>query len=151
MIMTVGAICNQEVITIERDATILHAATLMRQYHVGDVVVIEKHKDKIVPIGIVTDRDLVVEVVATELDCNVITVGDIMVSSLTVVQDSANILEALHLMTSKGVRRLPVIDTKDNLIGIITLDDLLLLFAKEIGLVSKLVTREQKNEADKRR
>jgi CBS domain-containing protein len=151
MIMSVGAICNQEVITIERDATILHAATLMRQYHVGDVVVIEKLKGKVVPIGIVTDRDLVVEVVATELDCNVITVGDIMVTNLTVIKDSASILEALHLMTNKGVRRLPVINSKDNLIGIVTLDDLLLLFAKEIGMVSKLVNREQKNEAAKRR
>jgi CBS domain-containing protein len=149
--MSVGAICNQEVITIERDATILHAATLMRQYHVGDVVVIEKLKGKVVPIGIVTDRDLVVEVVATELDCNVITVGDIMVTNLTVIKDSASILEALHLMTNKGVRRLPVINSKDNLIGIVTLDDLLLLFAKEIGMVSKLVNREQKNEAAKRR
>lgn len=149
--MSVGAICNQEVITIERDATILHAATLMRQYHVGDVVVIEKLKGKVVPIGIVTDRDLVVEVVATELDCNVITVGDIMVTNLTVIKASASILEALHLMTNKGVRRLPVINSKDNLIGIVTLDDLLLLFAKEIGMVSKLVNREQKNEAAKRR
>jgi CBS domain-containing protein len=149
--MSVGAICNQEVITIERDATILHAATLMRQYHVGDVVVIEKLKGKVVPIGIVTDRDLVVEVVATELDCNVITVGDIMVTNLTVIKDSASTLEALHLMTNKGVRRLPVINSKDNLIGIVTLDDLLLLFAKEIGMVSKLVNREQKNEAAKRR
>jgi CBS domain-containing protein len=151
MMMTVRAICSQEVITVQRDATVLHAAMLMRQYHVGDVVVVKKLKDKIVPVGIVTDRDLVIEVVATELDCNVITVGDIMVTSLTVVKDSASVLEALHLMTSKGVRRLPVIDGSGNLIGIVTLDDLLLLFAKEIGLVSKLVTREQKNEAAKRR
>jgi CBS domain-containing protein len=151
MMMTVRAICSQEVITVQRDATVLHAAMLMRQYHVGDVVVVKKLKDKIVPVGIVTDRDLVIEVVATELDCNVITVGDIMVTSLTVVKDSASVLEALHLMTNKGVRRLPVIDSSGNLIGIVTLDDLLLLFAKEIGLVSKLVTREQKNETAKRR
>ena len=149
--MTVGAICSQEVITVQRDATVLHAAMLMRQYHVGDVVVVKKLKDKIVPIGIVTDRDLIIEVVATELDCTVITVGDIMVTSLTVVKDSASVLEALHLMTNKGVRRLPVIDSSGSLMGIVTLDDLLLLFAKEIGLVSKLVTREQKNETAKRR
>ncbi|MGV3580998.1 MAG: CBS domain-containing protein [Methylophilus sp.] len=149
--MTVGAICSREIITVQRDATVLHAAMLMRQYHVGDVVVVKKLKDKIVPVGIVTDRDLIIEVVATELDCNVITVGDIMVTSLTVVKDSASVLEALHLMTNKGIRRLPVIDSSGSLIGIVTLDDLLLLFAKEIGLVSKLVTREQKNEASKRR
>lgn len=149
--MTIGAICNREVITAQRDATVLHAAMLMRQYHVGDVVVIENRKNKTVPVGIVTDRDVVIEVVATELDCKVITAGDIMLTSLTVVKDSAGVLEAIQLMTSKGVRRLPVVDDDGSLIGIVTLDDLLLLLAKEFGALSKLVAREQKNEASKRR
>jgi CBS domain-containing protein len=149
--MTIGAICNHEVITVQRDATVSHAATLMRQYHVGDVVVIESHKNKIVPIGIVTDRDVVIEVVATELDSKVITAGDIMLTNLTVVKDSTGVIEGIQLMASKGVRRLPVVDDDGNLIGIVTLDDLLLLLAKEIGLLSKLVTHEQKNEVTKRR
>lgn len=149
--MTIGAICNREVITVQRDATVLHAAMLMRQYHVGDVVVIENRKDITAPIGIVTDRDVVVEVVATELDTAVITVGDIMVASLAVVKDSVGVLEAIQLMTGKGVRRLPVVDDGGSLMGIVTLDDLLLLLAKEFGALSKLVAREQKNEASKRR
>jgi CBS domain-containing protein len=149
--MTVGAICNREVITVQRDASVLHAAKLMRQYHVGDVVVIENRKDKVVPIGIVTDRDVIVEVIATELDSEVITVGDIMVISLAVVKSNAGILEAIQLMTSKGVRRLPVVEDDGSLIGIITLDDLLLLLAKEFGALSKLVAKEQKNESTKRR
>ncbi|MGB7816309.1 MAG: CBS domain-containing protein [Methylotenera sp.] len=149
--MTIGAICNREVITVQRDATVLHAAMLMRQYHVGDVVVIENRKDVTVPIGIVTDRDVVIEVVATELDTAVITVGDIMVASLAVVKDSVGVLEAIQLMTGKGVRRLPVVDDGGSLMGIVTLDDLLLLLAKEFGALSKLVAREQKNEASKRR
>jgi len=149
--MTIGAICNREVITVRRDATILHAATLMRQYHVGDVVVIEDHKEKPVPIGIVTDRDIVIELVATELDCKVITTGDIMVASLHVIKESAGVFEAVQSMTAKGVRRLPVVDDGGGLVGIVTLDDLLLLLAREIGALSKLVTREQKNEATKRR
>ncbi|HQO15646.1 MAG TPA: CBS domain-containing protein [Methylotenera sp.] len=149
--MTISAICNREVITVQRDATILHVATLMRQYHVGDVVVIDNHKDKTVPVGIVTDRDVVVEVVATELDSAVITAGDIMVHSLTVIKESSGIFEAIILMSSKGIRRLPVVDDDGNLLGIITLDDLLLLLGKELGAFSKLVAREQKNEATKRR
>ena len=152
--MTIGTICNREVITVQRDATVLHAAVLMRQYHVGDVVVIENRKNKTVPIGIVTDRDIVVELVATELDCNVITVGDI-ITKLIVVKDSAGVFEAIQLMVNKGVRRLPVVDDDGGLVGIITLDDLLLLLSKELAtltkLAAKLVTREQKNEATKRR
>ena len=153
--MTIGTICNRQVITVQRDATVLHAAVLMRQHHVGDVVVIENRKNKTVPIGIVTDRDIVVELVATELDCNVITVGDIIITKLIVVKDSAGVFETIHLMASKGVRRLPVVDDDGELVGIITLDDLLLLLSKELAaltkLVAKLVAREQKNEATKRR
>ena len=152
--MTIGKICNREVITVQRDATVLHAAVLMRQYHVGDVVVIENRKNKTVPIGIVTDRDIVVELVATELDCKVITVGDI-ITKLIVVKDSAGVFEAIQLMVNKGVRRLPVVDDDGGLVGIITLDDLLLLLSKELAtltkLAAKLVSREQKNEATKRR
>jgi CBS domain-containing protein len=149
--MTIGTICNREIITVQRDATVLHAAMLMRQYHVGDVVIIENHKNKTVPIGIVTDRDLIVEVVATELDCSVITVGDILIEKLVVIKESAGVFEAIQLMASKGVRRLPVVDDEGGLVGIITLDDLLLLLSKELAELTKLVTREQKNEAIKRR
>jgi CBS domain-containing protein len=149
--MTISAICNREVITVQRDATVLHAAKLMRQYHVGDVVVIEDRKDQVVPIGIVTDRDVVMEVVATELDCKIFTVGDIMVASLAVVKDSAGLLEAIQIMSGKGVRRLPVVDDSGSLAGIVTLDDLLLLFAKELGSLGKLVAHEQKSESTKRR
>lgn len=153
--MTIGSICNREVITVLADATVQHVATLMRQYHVGDVVVIENavknHKNKTVPIGIVTDRDLVVEVVATELDCKVMTAGDIMLKNLTVVKENVGIFEAMTLMSGKGIRRLPVVDDSGNLQGIVTLDDLLLLLAKELGALSKLVANEQKNEAKKRR
>jgi CBS domain-containing protein len=149
--MTIGAICNHEVITVRRDATLLHAAILMRQYHVGDVVVIEDHIGKSMPVGIVTDRDIVIELVATELDYKVITTGDIMTSKLTVIHESAGILEAIQLMTAKGIRRLPVVDSNGGLVGIITLDDLMLLLAKEFGALTKLVSREQKNEAFKRR
>lgn len=148
--MTIGAICNREVITVRPDATVLHAAVLMRQYHVGDVVVIEDRKGKSVPVGIVTDRDIVIELVATELDCKVITTGDIMANNLAVIKEGAGIFEAIQLMTAKGVRRLPVVDEGGGLLGIITLDDLLLILSKELGSLSKLVSREQKNEVSKR-
>ena len=149
--MTIGTICNREVITVQRDATVLHASVLMRQHHVGDVVVIEYRKNKTVPIGIITDRDIVVELVATELDCKVITVGDIIISKLIAVKDSAGVFEAIQLMSSKGVRRLPVVNDDGGLVGIITLDDLLLLLSKELAALTKLIAREQENEATKRR
>lgn len=149
--MSIGAICNRKVITTQRNTSVLDAAILMRKHHVGDVVVIETKKEKIVPIGIVTDRDIVMDVVATALDCKVMTVGDIMVENFLVINKNVDIFVAIKTMTSKGVRRLPVVDNKGQLVGIATLDDLLLFMTKQFGLLSKLHTREQKNESSQRR
>ncbi len=149
--MTISAICSREVITVHRDATVLHAAMLMRQYHVGDVIVIEDREGRAVPVGILTDRDIVIELVATDLDCRVITVGDIMLAHLAVVKEDEGIFDAIQLMSSKGIRRLPVVDKNGSLLGIVTLDDVLQLLAKEFDALAKLVRHEQKNEASARR
>lgn len=148
--MNIAAICNREVITVHSESTALNAAKLMRQYHVGDVIVIETDHDKAIPVGIVTDRDIVIELVATELNCNVITAGDIMIANPTVIKENAGVFDAIKAMTAKGVRRLPVVDDDGSLVGIVTLDDLILLLSKEFGTLSKLITREQKNEMVKR-
>ncbi|TFW73061.1 CBS domain-containing protein [Methylotenera oryzisoli] len=149
--MSISTICNHEVVTVRADATVFEAAKLMRNHHVGDVVVVKESQEQTIPLGIVTDRDLVIEVVATELDCKVITVSDIMVRHLSVVTESAGVFETIKMMTSKGVRRLPVVDKHGMLTGIVTLDDLLILLSNEIGSLTKLVTRELKNEASSRR
>lgn len=149
--MPILDICNREIITIQQDDTVLQATKIMRQFHVGAVVVIAEKNGKRVPVGMLTDRDVVVDVVAPELDPNVITVGDIMVSKLVVVDEDAGLFEAIQLMSSKGVRRLPVVRKNGELIGIVTLDDLFVLMAKEFDHFAKLFNREQKNESSKRR
>ncbi len=149
--MAISELCNPDVITVERNCTITEACKQMRQHHVGAVVVTDARNGKTAPVGIVTDRDVVVEVVATELDPDVITAGDIMVGGLAVINKNAGLFEAIKLMADKGVRRLPVVDDDGALRGIATLDDMLLLLAKELGALSKLVEREQKSEAKRRR
>jgi len=149
--MPILDICNREIITIQQDDTVLQATKIMRQFHVGAVVVIAEKNGKRVPVGMLTDRDVVVDVVAPELDPNVITVGDIMVSKLVAVNEDAGLFEAIQLMSSKGVRRLPVVRKNGELIGIVTLDDLFVLMAEEFGHFAKLFNREQKNESSKRR
>lgn len=149
--MAMSELCNSDVITLERNSTIAQAAKLMRQHHVGAVIIVEMKDGRRSPVGVVTDRDIVVELVATELDPDVITVGDIMVHTLVSISEKSGLLEAIRLMADKGVRRLPVTDEKGALVGIVALDDMLLLLTKELGALSKLVEREQKNEAKKRR
>ena len=144
--MNVGEICNREVIVIQRDEPVVEAAKLMRQYHVGAVIVVEKRDGRQVPVGVVTDRDLVIEVVATELDENVITVGDIMAQEVFTIKESAASYEAIELMRRRTARRLPVVNDAGELTGILTLDDALQLLSEELLDLAKLVRYEQKKE-----
>lgn len=149
--MSIRELCNRDLVAVGRDDTVLKAAELMRQNHVGDVLVIEKKHDTTVPVGIVTDRDVVIEIVAPGLDPSVITVGDIMQPHLSTIEEDAEVFHAIKLMTSKGIRRLPVIDKYGSLVGILTLDDLLLIMAKESFSIAMLLNNERKNESIKRR
>ena len=144
--MPIGEVCNKEIITVQSEDSVLDAAKLMRQNHVGDVLVVENRNGIDVPIGIVTDRDLVMEIMAPELDASVITVGDIMSPEFTTVKESAGLFEAIQHMRNMAVRRLPVVDETGQLVGIVTLDDLLVLLADELHALARLVTREQQKE-----
>lgn len=149
--MPIGEICNREVVIVQPNSAILEAAQLMRHHHVGDVLVVEDRSGVRVPVGIVTDRDLVVEIMAPELDQRVITVGDIMMPGLVTVKENAGVSETIEYMRAKGVRRVPVVDNSGGLVGILTLDDLLELLAEELLALARLVKQEQKKETMSRR
>lgn len=144
--MPVGEICNRDVIILQREDTVLEAAKLMRQHHVGDVVVAEARGGVRVPVGIVTDRDLVVEIMATGLDQTVITVGDIMVRGLVTVKENTGVFEAIQYMRIKAVRRVPIVDENGALVGILALDDLLELLSEELLAIAKLVRHQREKE-----
>ena len=149
--MPISEICNREVVVVQPNDTTLEAAKLMRQHHVGDVLVVEDRGGVRIPVGIVTDRDLVMEIMAPELDQRVITVGDIMAPDLVTVKENTGVFDAIQYMRAKGVRRLPVVDGSGGLVGILTLDDLLELLAEELLALAKLVKHEQKKETMSRR
>lgn len=148
--MPIGEICNRDTIIVKRDDTVLEAAKLMRQHHVGDVVVVEERDGAQIPVGIVTDRDLVVEIMATELDYTVITVGDIMEQELVTVKESVGVFEAIQYMRSKTVRRLPIVNENGALVGILSLDDLLELLSEELLAIAKLVNYQRQKETRRR-
>jgi len=148
--MPIGEICNREVVIAEVDDSVLHVAKLMRKHHVGDVLVVKKSNGSTIPISIVTDRDLVVEVLAPEVDPKTLNVGDVMAPELVTVKEDTGVFEAIRFMRIKGVRRLPVVDENGSLVGVVTLDDLLELLVEELGLLVKLITHEQEKEASQR-
>ena len=145
--MAVGEICNREVVVTEKSVSVVDAAQLMRTHHVGDLVVVEEKAGRKHPVGIVTDRDIVVEVVAAGVNPEALKVGDIMGLEVATVRDSEGLFEALRYMRGKGVRRMPVVDASGALVGILTLDDLLSLLAEEMTELAKLVSHERQREA----
>ncbi len=149
--MSIGEICNREVVYINRDVTVNAACKLMRHYHTGSLVVVDEVGGKRVPVGILTDRDVVVEIDAMDLDAKVITAGDIMSSQLVTVAESHGVMETIELMRFKAVRRMPVVDTDGRLIGIVTIDDLLEVLAEELTGIARIVAREQSHEQQARR
>jgi len=148
---TSGQICNREVVFTTRDTTVQAAAKLMRQHHVGTVVVVDDANGRHVPVGIVTDRDIVIEVCAVDLNPNVITVGDIMAPELLTVREGEGLLQTVEIMRYKGVRRLPVVDQDGNLAGIVSIDDLLEALTEQMTEMTRILGREREHEAQHRR
>jgi len=145
--MAVGEICNREVVIAKKALSVVDAAQLMRTHHVGDLVVVEEKDGRKQPVGIVTDRDIVVEVVAAGVDPDALKVGDIMGPEVATVRESEGLFEALRYMRDKGVRRMPVVDSTGGLVGILTMDDMLSLLAEEMTELAKLVSHERQREA----
>ena len=149
--MLLKEVCILDVASCGRDATILEAARLMRKHHSGDLIVVDGTADERVPVGIVTDRDIVVEVLANELDPATTTVAKIMSARLVIASAAEDIAVAIERMQLHGVRRLPVVDHAGYLAGIVTLDDVLRLHAAQAAALANIVSREQGREYRSRR
>ena len=149
--MSVGEICNREVYFVSRDNTVVEAAKLMRDHHVGALVVTEQREGKPHPIGLLTDRDIVVEIIAEDIKVENLLVGDVMSLDLLSIGEDDGISESLKLMKTRGVRRVPVLDGKGELAGILAVDDLIGLLAEELADISQLVEREQEKERNSRK
>ncbi len=145
--MNVGAICNREVVIVGRGDELVEAARLMRDHHVGCVVVVEPRRQGNVPVGMLTDRDIVVGVVAEDApDIPRLTVGDVMSYDLLVAREEDDLEEAIDRMRRAGVRRMPVVSTDGMLAGLLALDDVLDQLAADLGQIAAVVAREQERE-----
>ena len=148
----IAEMCERDVVVASREMSVADAAKLMRSRHVGCVVVVDAVSGGLgVPRGIVTDRDIVMGVVATDLDPKVITVVDIMPRELVVVLADQDPLEAIRLMRARGVRRLPVVTQNGHLIGLVAFDDMLEVVGEGLSDLTGAVGREQAHEASTRR
>ncbi|MGA8143420.1 MAG: CBS domain-containing protein [Candidatus Acidiferrales bacterium] len=148
--MPIGEICIREVIICNRSINVLEAAQLMRRYHVGDLVIVDESGGKRIPVGLITDRDIVTSVIAMQLDPATITAGDLISRDIVVVREDQGVFETIEHMRAHGVRRMPVVDQQGALVGIISVDDLTELLAEELSQLSKLISKEQAQEVERK-
>lgn len=135
----IGQICSKPPVTASPDTTVREAAHRMLSRKVGAVVVVNSRGK---PIGIVTDRDIAVKVVAQGADPAVVRMGALIRRQPTVIGEEAGVLDATRLLSRRGVRRLPVVDRAGKLVGIISLDDILMLIGSELGHIASTLANE---------
>lgn len=138
--MSVGRICSRSVVIASPEENVREAASRMATRNVGSLVVLDGDGR---PTGILTDRDIAIRCVATDLDPDESSVGDIMTSPVETVHVSDSIEDALGMMAASGTRRLPVVDTERQLVGILALDDVLERLIEETGTIGRLLRRHQ--------
>lgn len=141
--MLVGEACVRDVVVCSRTTTIEEVAQLMLRYNVGDVLVVDESSGKRVPVGIVTDRDIVVGVTAEKLDPALTTAGDVIKKPVITVREDHGVFETIRYMRMQAIRRMPVVDREGALVGILSLDDVIQLLAEEMTELSRLVSKEQ--------
>lgn len=137
--MKVGELCTRDTVFVKPEENISMVARLMDEYVVGSVVVIKDRK----PVGIITDRDITIRVVASGKNPNEIKANEVMSGPLKIVKEDESIEDAIQRMRGAAIRRLPVIDGEGFLVGIITLDDLLDFLSEEIESMSRLIRWQQ--------
>ena len=148
--MEVRTLCTTDTVCCGRHESVQGAALLMRKHHVGDVVVVDEPDGERTPIGIVTDRDIVVSVIALGLDPVGLEVGDIMSDDLLVAGEHDDPYLTIEHMRLRGIRRVPVVGEGGRLAGIVSADDLLCYLAAEMEELARISPHQQQHERQAR-
>lgn len=144
--MNIGEICNRDVVFSTEDMSVKEAAELMRDQHVGSLVVVREAQAGRIVVGMVTDRDIAVVAVARDFDPQSLRVADIMSSDPVTARPDHSVNEVLAMMRERGIRRVPVTSDDGVLIGLVTLDDLLEIVAEEMQDFVKAIASAQRRE-----
>ncbi len=136
--MSLGNLCRREVVVVSQGTPIKEAVKFMEEKNIGSVVVVGGGK----PLGIATDRDILLRVVNKGLDPEKSSVDDVMTKEIVTLKEGMGLFEALEQVKGKGIRRFPIVDASGNLKGIMTLDDIIYLLGKEMADVASIIERE---------
>lgn len=136
--MSIGTICNKQVICVEIWTSIYDVAKLMEEKNIGCVIVINNEK----PCGLITDRDILIRVINKKLNPEETYVDEIMSELVLTLEEDMDLYDALEMVKGMSVRRFPVTDKNGNLKGIVTLDDIIYLLGKEMYDVASIIRSE---------
>ena len=151
--MLLNSFCMSDVARCSPRTTVLEAAHLMRRHHTGDLVVVDDDggDERLTPLGVITDRDIVVEVLAKGADPATTLVSQVMRTPVVIAnahEDSSQVLERMRV---HGVRRIPVVGDEGWLVGVVTVDDMLKRLAADAHMLTEIVSKEQNQEQRARR
>lgn len=136
--MSLDNLCRREVVVVNQGTPIKEAVKFMEEKNIGSVIVVGGGK----PVGIATDRDILLRVVNKGLDPEKSSVDDVMTKEIVTLKEGMGLFEALEQVKGKGIRRFPIVDARGNLKGIMTLDDIIYLLGKEMADVASIIERE---------
>ena len=147
--LNAGDICTRAVTIAFPSMALNEAARIMRDRHVGCLVVVEERtlEDRVV-VGMLTDRDIAIGVVAADRDPHGMRVGDIMSKGVISAREDDSLADLLSAMRRKGVRRVPVVSPQGSLIGLVALDDVLDVLAQEMKAVAEAVGAASRHETN---
>jgi CBS domain-containing protein len=141
--MNVGEICNRHTSILGRDDSIYLAATLMRDHHVDYVVVVESEEGNNIPIGALSNRDIVVKMIAEKLELDRFTVGDVMNSQLLLANEQDDVMTTLKRMRLNGVRCLPIVNENRALVGTLSIDNILDTLSELLNDIGHIIKQQQ--------
>ena len=137
--MSLGNLCRREIICVDPRTTVKEAAKLMEEKNIGSTIVVQERT----PIGILTDRDILLRVMNRGLDPEKTSVDEVMTKQIVILKEDMGLFEALQKVKGKGIRRFPIVDSNGNLQGIMTLDDIFYLLGKEMSDVASIIENER--------
>ena len=137
--MKIASICSRRIITVDSASSLVQAAGLMREHHVGALVITTESSEGPRVTGVVTDRDLVIDVLARGLGGASVAIGDLSSHRVASVSEEDDLDQAIAAMQESGVRRLLVVDAESRLTGIVTFDDLMAAFASQIVGLAEVI------------
>jgi CBS domain-containing protein len=144
--MKIGEYCRRAVVTIASNADAADAAKLMREEHVGFLIVHREGDELRKPVGVLTDRDLVLGVLARDVDPYSVTVDDVMTRQPLIANDTDELNDLVEAMRRAGIRRVPVVDVRGALTGIIAIDDVIDVITGLMCDISGSIKSEQRQE-----